>query len=196
MPEPATNFLAHAYLARHDDALRVGGLIGDFVKGPLPAGLPAALAAGVRLHRAIDSFADRHPAFNASRARLGARWRRVSGVMVDMFYDHFLACHWVRLHDEPLKHFTAETYALAQQFDTHLPARFAALLPRMRADDWLASYADAATIAHALDRIAQRLREPALLTGSGAALHEQRAALEADFLQFLPDAAAFARGTV
>lgn len=145
------------------------------------------------MHRAIDSFADRHAAFKASRARLGARWRRVSGVMVDMFYDHFLACHWARLHGEPLKRFTAETYALAQQFDTHLPARFAALLPRMRADDWLASYADAATVAHALDRIALRLREPALLSGSGTALLEHYAALERDFEYFLPDAAAFAR---
>ena len=38
------NFLAHAFLAGDDPALRVGGLIGDFVKGPLPAGLAPDLA--------------------------------------------------------------------------------------------------------------------------------------------------------
>ena len=48
------NFLAHAVLAGDDDADRIGGLLGDFVKGPLPAGLPPALAKGVALHRAIE----------------------------------------------------------------------------------------------------------------------------------------------
>ena len=61
------NFLAHAVLAGAADADRYGGLLGDFVKGLLPAGLPPELAAGVALHRAIDSYADRHPAFIASR---------------------------------------------------------------------------------------------------------------------------------
>lgn len=56
------NFLAHAFLAGDAEADRIGGLMGDFVKGQLPAGLTPALAAGVALHRAIDSFADRHPA--------------------------------------------------------------------------------------------------------------------------------------
>ena len=70
------NFLAHALLSGEAEADRVGGLMGDFVKGPLPAGLPPDLAAGVALHRAIDSFADRHPAFAASRARVRPGGRR------------------------------------------------------------------------------------------------------------------------
>ena len=56
--------------------------MGDFVKGFLPAGLPPALASGVALHRAIDSFADRHPAFIASRSRISATRRRVAGVQL------------------------------------------------------------------------------------------------------------------
>ena len=71
------------------EVITVGGVLGDFVKGPLPAGLPAALASGVALHRAIDSFADRHPAFIVSRARVSARRRRVGGVLVDLFYDSY-----------------------------------------------------------------------------------------------------------
>ena len=88
------NFLAHALLSGEAEADRVGGLMGDFVKGPLPAGLPPDLAAGVALHRAIDSFADRHPAFAASRARVSPGRRRVGGILVDLFYDHLLARDW------------------------------------------------------------------------------------------------------
>ena len=81
------NFLAHTVLAGADEADRIGGLLGDFIKGPLPAGLPPALASGVALHRAIDGFVDRHPAFLASRARVSPLRRRVAGVLVDLFYD-------------------------------------------------------------------------------------------------------------
>lgn len=88
------NFLAHTVLAGIDEADRIGGLLGDFIKGPLPAGLPPALASGVALHRAIDGYADRHPAFLASRARISSRRRRVAGVLVDLFYDHLLARDW------------------------------------------------------------------------------------------------------
>ena len=55
------NFLAHTLFAGDAGADRIGGLLGDFVKGLLPAGLPPDLASGVALHRAIDGFADRHP---------------------------------------------------------------------------------------------------------------------------------------
>ena len=74
------NFLAHTLLAGDAASDRIGGLLGDFVKGLLPAGLPPDLAAGVALHRAIDSFADRHTAFIASRARISPLRRGVGGV--------------------------------------------------------------------------------------------------------------------
>ena len=64
------NFLAHAYLAGDTRALVVGGVVGDWIKGTLPGALPADLARGVALHRAIDSFAETHPAFQASRQRM------------------------------------------------------------------------------------------------------------------------------
>ena len=77
------NFLAHALLAGSDPALIVGGVAGDWVKGALPAGLPDDLARGVALHRAIDSYAELHPAFKQSRARVSPGRRRYSGVLVD-----------------------------------------------------------------------------------------------------------------
>ena len=102
------NFLAHALLADPDTALRVGGLMGDFIRGPLPSRLPVQIAAGVELNRRIDGFADAHPAFRRSCARVGLLRRHFAGVMVDMFYDHFLANHWARFSDEPLDAFAAD----------------------------------------------------------------------------------------
>ncbi len=190
------NFLAHAFLAGPLAADRIGGVIGDFVKGPLtplPAGLGAALAAGVMLHRRIDSFADTHPAFCRSRARVSAPRRRVAGIMVDMFYDHFLALHWGRFSAQPLDDFTAHTYRLIGAHPEPLPASFRPVFERMAADDWMAGYRDAARVVEALDRMAEfRLRRPNPLAGSGEELLRDYAGFEADFAEFLPDAAAFA----
>ncbi|MCB1886395.1 MAG: DUF479 domain-containing protein [Rhodocyclaceae bacterium] len=186
------NFLAHAFLARHEPALRVGGLAGDFVKGHLPAGLPPDLARGVALHRAIDGFADRHPAFQASRRRVAEGRRRYAGVLVDMFYDHLLARDWAEHADEPLAHFCADTYRLADARLAALPEGFARVLPTMRAGDWLASYRAPEAVADALARMSRhRIRRDNPL-GEGFVDFELAAdGFAADFRDFLPDASAF-----
>lgn len=51
------NYLAHLYLAPDDDESLLGNLMGDFVKGPLDGRFSPGIAAGIRLHRHIDSFA-------------------------------------------------------------------------------------------------------------------------------------------
>jgi len=188
------NFLAHAFLARHEAALRVGGLAGDFVKGLLPAGLPPDLARGVALHRAIDGFADRHPAFQASRRRVGTARRRYAGVLVDMFYDHLLARTWSEHHEEPLGHFCADTYRLATARLDELPEGFARVLPSMRAGDWLSSYREAAAVADALSRMSRhRIRRENPLGDGFQDFVADEGGFAADFRDFLPAANDFVR---
>ena len=194
------NFLAHAWLATQaaeDAAVRddlvVGGMIGDSVKGLLPAGLPDRLAAGVGLHRAIDVFAESDESFRRSRLRLPAARRRVAGIVVDMAYDHFLARHWSSFEAQPLEEFAQTVYARLGVRAAELPLTFRAILPRMRARDWLSSYADVAVLAEALDRMALRLSRPELLQGSGVEVLQNYAGLEEDFLAFLPRARAAAQ---
>lgn len=186
------NFLAHAFLAGASPADQLGGLIGDFVKGPLPAGLPAEVAAGVKLHRLIDRFADTEAAFGRSRSRVSPSRRRVAGVIVDMAYDHFLALHWSRFSAEPLDAFATRMYRLMDANAPLLPPRLLEVLPRMRDADWLGSYRSVDSTALALDRIGLRLRRENLLQGSGAELVGDYAGFEADFFAFIGQAQRFA----
>lgn len=188
------NFLAHAYLAGPDPADRLGGMLGDFVKGPLPAGLPEPVAAGVALHRRIDSFAEGHLAFRSSRARVSPERRRYAGIMIDLFYDHFLAKHWEVFSGQPLEEFAGETYALLARHGDLLPPRLAGILPYMRGEDWLSSYRSVASVGDALDSMSRhRLKRPNPLAGSAAELAARYAEFEQDFKAFLPDARSFAR---
>lgn len=187
------NFLAHALIAGDAEADRIGGLIGDFIKGPLPAGLPPDLASGVALHRAIDSFADRHPAFIASRARVSPLRRRVSGVLVDLFYDHLLARDWGDFGPGALKHYSAQLYALLDEFADALPEKALDAAARMRAHDWFSAYRRVEAVGEAIDRMAvYRLHRANTLGGGIEEFLADPQGFADDFRSFLPDVLAFA----
>lgn len=185
------NFLAHAYLAGDDPALIVGGVVGDWIKGPLPGALPADLARGVALHRAIDSHAETHPAFRASRARTSPGRRRYAGVLVDIFYDHLLARDWTQHHDAALADYCAEIYRLIDVRLIDLPDPARDVLRRMASEDWLQSYAEIDGIADVLRRMSRRARQPNPLAGGEEELLAGAAGFAEDFRWWLGDAGKF-----
>ena len=186
------NFLAHAFLAGEDPALIVGGVAGDWIKGPLPGRLPADLARGVALHRAIDRFADEHPAFRASRSRISAARRRYSGVLVDIYYDHLLAAQWPPAGKPALTDYCRTIYRMVAERSGDLPETALPALRRMAAEDWLASYARLDGIADILQRMSRHARQPNPLAGGEAELVADMAGFDQDFRRWLPDAQDFA----
>lgn len=186
------NFLAHALLAGDDPALIVGGVVGDWIKGPLPGALPPDLARGVALHRAIDSHAETHPAFCRSRMRMSAARRRYAGVLVDIFYDHLLARDWTEHRDDALAAYCAEVYAEIDGRLADLPAPARDVLRRMASEDWLRSYAEIDGIADVLRRMSRRARQPNPLAGGEEELLAGAAGFAEDFRWWLGDAGKFA----
>ena len=185
------NFLAHALLAGDAPALVVGGVVGDWIKGPLPAGLPEDLARGVALHRAIDTFAETHPAFCASRVRMSAARRRYAGVLVDIFYDHLLARDWARYRADELGGYCALVYRQIAERRDHLPDSSHRALDLMAAEDWLQSYGGLEGIADVLARMSRRARQPNPLAGGEADFVAAAEGFEGDFRDWLPDAQRF-----
>lgn len=180
------NYLAHLYLAGDDDDRAAGALLGDFVKGRLE-NLPfdPPIVHGIRLHRAIDAYTDAHPLVRQSRERLVER-RRVSGIIVDLVYDHFLAVHWARYAPEPLPVFSARSYQRLLPRLASFPPRLQTALPRMAEQDWLSAYAEFDNVVYALERIDRRLRRPGALVGVRGDLTANYRGLEQDFLAFFP----------
>jgi len=186
------NFLAHAFLAGDHPELIVGGVIGDWIKGPLPGTLPDDLARGVALHRAIDSFAERHPAFRASRARVSPTRRRYAGVLVDIFYDHLLALNWATHHDQPLKEYSASVYDQIAGRMPQIPETAHRAMTFMAAEDWFVSYAGLDGIATVLARMSRHARRPNPLAGGEKEFIDHAAGFAEDYAAWLDDAQRFA----
>jgi acyl carrier protein phosphodiesterase len=195
MPEAffLMNYLAHALLSHATPGLLIGGMLGDFVKGSLGERYDPEIRAGILLHRGIDRYTDAHDLVHASRARISLARRRFAGILVDVFYDHFLARHWARYTELPLEEFTQQVYATLVPHAAGFPERLQRILPRMAADDWLASYAEIEAVDAALHGIARRFarftrfaRAP-VLAGGVQELLQNYTTLESDFLAFFPE---------
>lgn len=186
------NYLAHLYLADLAGSSLVGNLMGDFVRGRLDGRFPPAIESGIRLHRRIDSFTDRHPAVRRGRARLPGHWRRYAGILLDVFYDHFLACEWEMRHAQPLEAFAARVYAaLEAQFDD-LDGGLQAAAPRLKAHNVLVAYRDPAGVERTLASLSRRLRRPNPLADGMMILNADAGGLYQDFVELLPDLERFA----
>jgi acyl carrier protein phosphodiesterase len=185
------NFLAHAYLCRHDNDLMIGSMAGDFVKGDIFSRYSGNLAQGLWLHRKVDSWCDTHPACRASRARVSPARRRYAGVMIDVFYDHLLSQHWKRYCATPLPRFIEEVHDTLDANLHRLPGDFARVAPLMMEQGWLASYGCLEGIASTLTRMGRRLSRVNPLPGSAAELVDHYSEMEEDFLAFFPDCIAY-----
>ena len=188
------NYLAHLYLSEPHEEAWLGSLMGDFVKGPLDDRYGSEITRGIAMHRKIDVFTDAHPVVLQSKSRMSAERRRYAGIMVDVFYDHFLARHWQDFHDEPLAEFAGRVYRVLERYHTVLPERLQRMAPMMIQWDWLGSYAGIGAIYTVLNRMGQRLKRENRLLNSADELVGNYAHLEADFRAFLPDVQRYARG--
>ena len=191
------NYLAHVFLSHETPDAVVGAMLGDFVKGRAIDGWNDDVRAAILLHRAIDGYTDRHPLTRASRLLMSPERRRFAGILVDVFYDHFLARHWSRFHPLPLAEFTQMVYAALWPRRQEFPPRLQRILPSMIRDDWLASYADVAAVDAALNGMARRrfryAERARPLVGGVCELERNYPALEANFLAFAPQLRDFTR---
>ena len=182
------NYLAHLYFSDPEPLAWAGSLMGDFVKGKVPADLPDPLTNHLKLHRYLDRLTQNNDFFQASRRRLDPRFRYARSVLVDIFYDHFLACRWEEYSAQPLAEFAHAVYCgLEECFDLLGPA-LQQQLPRMIEYDWLTSYQQTSSVQRVLVRLEERLNHKIPLAAGFAQLEMWRVELERDFDAFMADA--------
>lgn len=150
------NFLAHLYLSGKNEELIVGNFIADHVKGNNVFKYNEGIQKGIRLHREIDNFTDTHPVFLKSKYRLAGDYRKYAGVIVDMFYDHFLSANWKLYSDEGLESFVDRMHDIIVKRYPILPHRSQQFVAYMKKFNWLSGYGNIGGLSRALRGMANR----------------------------------------
>jgi len=181
------NFLAHLYLSGKEEELIIGNFIADAVKGNYTTKFPEGVARGIRLHREIDHYTDHHPVFRQSRSHLVPRYGMFSGVIVDLYYDHFLAKYWGEFSDEDLRKRVSQAYfLLIRRFD-ELPLRSRRILPFMISRNWLVNYRDLDMLQRVFKGMSRRTSRPSGMENAIEDLTEKYSLFEDEFRAFFPE---------
>ena len=187
------NFLAHSFLSGNSSEVMVGNFIADFVKGKKYLQYPDGIKKGILLHREIDHFTDQHELVRQSKDKLRSRYRHYSGVIVDIFYDHFLAAGWDQYSELSLLPFTQQLYHHVGSYETILPAKVQYILPHMRKNNWLLSYATIAGVQRTLTGMSMRTKYQSNMENAVGELEASYEQFRQEFHQFFPQAITFSQ---
>jgi len=181
------NFLAHLLLSGSDPDWRVGGFLGDFIRGPLKGERPAAIEHGIALHRHVDASSDCHAAVREATRLFPRPYRRWAPVALDVLFDHFLARDFERWNGQPLKAFSSECYGQLDARRGHLTEPARRFLDRMAEVDLLTAYAQRSSVPRALAHVSGRARRNNPLAEMDATLTEFESELHTAFERLMPD---------
>ena len=190
------NFLAHIYLSGDDDGIMVGNFIADFVKGKKKDDYPYKIKKGIELHRKIDDFTDHHAITRQSKARFNGKYGKYAGVIVDLYYDHYLAANFPDFSSVPLADFSANSYRILQQHHDILPEGVHYFLPFMIERNWLLNYASIEGIGRALSGLSIRVSFENKMNEAVNDLKEHYADFESDFREFFPELQNFVKSEI
>ena len=181
------NFLAHFFLSGDNDHLRVGNFLGDYLNNAQVNELPSEIQKGVALHRIIDTYTDQLPEVLKGVRRMYSKHSKYASVIIDVFYDYFLALNWSKYSDQPMQEFIDEVYGSLNRFHHLMPEPVHTYVPQMIADNWLETYATHNGIAYVFKRMRHRVSRPGLLEGALDTMIEHFEPLNTEFNQFFPD---------
>lgn len=187
------NFLAHIYLSFDDPEITLGNFFADHIRGNKYKHLPNKVQKGILLHRAIDSYTDSHPIAKQSSKRLHKNYSHYSRVIVDIYYDHFLAKNWDDYCQTPLEKYVDDFYDLLESNFEILPLGTKRMMPYMIADNWLYNYSNLAGISRVLNGMNRRTQNRSKMNFAIVDLEQHYMAFEQEFTDFFEDLITFSR---
>ena len=188
------NYLAHIHLAKLSNTSMVGNFLGDFVKGSEFSYLDKEHQRGIKLHRSIDSFTDQHKNVRSLREHFPKELRRMSGVVIDIHFDHLLCEHWQRFETESLEHLLDRFYSKLANFDSPVEGRFEMVKQGLIEYRWLSDYQAISSCERAYFQIEKRLKGKVIFAKAASEfVQDNKALFSTQFLSFYPQLIQFVR---
>ena len=153
------NFLAHLLLAGDDEGLRLGAMLGDFVRGKEAlAEFGSDVQLGIMLHRHIDAYTDSLPPVQELLVSLDPPFRRYGGIIIDLALDHKLANRWADYSAIPLEQFDLEVRDMLARYDGQLPDRLGRFMQYADRRRLFAAYREESEILRSLTGLGRRFK--------------------------------------
>jgi acyl carrier protein phosphodiesterase len=189
------NYLAHVYLSGEDEEIVIGNFIGDYVKGINFRKYSDSIKKGILLHRDIDAFTDRNKTVRKSKSLFKNRYGKYSGIIIDIFYDHFLTKNWDRFSSVPLEDFTLNLHKILNKYFDILPEKVKQFVPSFINNNWIEYYRSVAGIKQVLKRMSSITTLPDETSYAINVLKDNYSGLESDFLDYFPELADYVTGS-
>ncbi len=182
------NYLAHAFLSNNNNDLLIGNFIADHVRGNKFDELPGAVVEGIHLHRQIDSFTDAHPLFKSSKRFFYDGFEKYSGVLVDIYFDHFLARNFELYSATALQPFSDHVYTVYSGAKIFLPQNSSRFLEYVLKNNIYMAYARLDGIERVLSHLSHRIGHTVQLQDSVHLFKKNEEQLAANFSLFFKEA--------
>jgi len=184
------NFLAHLFLSGKNEEVMVGNLLEDFVVGRIEhqrnVVYNQTLKNGILLHRLIDTFTDTNRAVRDCKVILYEKYHKYAAVLIDIFFDHFLAIHWQEYSNEPFDEFRQRVYTTFQNHWSILPEKMKPMIESMIKHDWLNNYSEFWGIERSLLSISRRTKYESNMQKATADLKINYQLFDEKFCIFFP----------
>jgi acyl carrier protein phosphodiesterase len=181
------NYLAHAFLSKNNPDLLVGNFIADHVRGNNFHAYPQEVIKGIMMHRKIDSFTDSHPDFKKSKRLFYEGFEKYSGILVDIYFDYFLARNFNKYSPIPLEKFSKEVYKVYSDHVHVLPKSSSGFLEYVIKNNVYSAYGTLEGIERVLYHLSHRIKHEIRLDNSVLLFKKNETLLQEHFDLFFND---------
>ena len=165
----------------------IGNFIADHIRGNNYNEYSKEIQQGIFLHREIDTFTDAHKVVRKSKRRLHERYRHYDGVIIDIFYDYFLAKNWSKYSEIPLDMYTDTINGLFSKITENLPIKSQQFIKYMVEYNILFNYKNKEGIAKVLNGMNSRTKGKSQMNLAIEDLQNLEEEFQEDFTLFFKD---------
>jgi acyl carrier protein phosphodiesterase len=169
----------------------LGNFMGDMIKSDEIAQLAPAIRQGVLIHRRIDHFTDNHATVREATAIFRESQRKYASVVIDMVFDHILACRWSDYCTVEYSTFCELVYSNIGAKIEHVPDRLLPHVERMLYYRFLHGYNDRANFHRALQRLDERASFPSNFHSALEVYEKSKPEIDGLFMVFFPEIVQF-----
>jgi len=139
------------------------------------------------LHRKIDYFTDTHTITRKAKEIVRDRYGLYAGIVIDIFYDHFLSANWDKYSDMSLKTYVRNRYHILDSGFSMFPVGVKTWFPYFIKSNWLEAYTTFHGLIMVFKRMSYRTSLPDHSEYAVDQLRDNYKAMEDFFYEFFTD---------